>query len=141
MATAAIHDGASIKGRMRKPCDEDRSYPVVEVAQPNDPRDPPSIDAYLSRALDGDALAEGTVSLLSSDRQSSAGHDHEVFESRISTSKCKGLPSDSNATTPTAGSCVRSRKGTSPSRDDGGGTCKHIAGQEIPGLHVCRDGV
>ena len=42
---AAIHNGARGENGVRKTCDQDRLYPVVEVAHSNNPRDAPLVDA------------------------------------------------------------------------------------------------
>ena len=48
---------------------------------------------------------------------------------------------DRNANTPSLGSCLPSREGATSSRDDGGRPRERDADQEIPGLHVRRDGI
>jgi Tim17/Tim22/Tim23/Pmp24 family len=48
---------------------------------------------------------------------------------------------DRNANTPSFGSCLPSREGATPSGDDGRRPRERAADQEIPGLHVRRDGI
>ncbi len=43
--TAAVRNGARGENRVRKTCDQDGFYPVVEAAHSNNPRDAPLIDA------------------------------------------------------------------------------------------------
>jgi hypothetical protein len=43
--TATVRNGARGESGVRKPCDQDGLYPVVEVAHSNNPRDSPLIDA------------------------------------------------------------------------------------------------
>ena len=56
----------------------------------------------------------------------------------LSSSHC---PQKDNNVTPSVGSSFSGRKGASPSGDDRGGSREHVADEEIPGLHVRRDGV
>jgi len=44
---ATVRDGAGSESRMRKTCDQDGFYPVVEVAQSYNRRDAPLIDANI----------------------------------------------------------------------------------------------
>jgi hypothetical protein len=45
--TGTVRDGAGSESRVRKTCDQDGFYPVVEVAHPNNRRDAPLIDANI----------------------------------------------------------------------------------------------
>jgi len=42
---ATVRNGARGENGVRKTCDQDGLYPVVEVAHSNNPRDPPLVDA------------------------------------------------------------------------------------------------